>query len=60
MSVVDQAIEDRVRECGVTDDIVPVVEGELAGDQRRPATIAVFEDFEEVAPFAITEGRSAI
>jgi hypothetical protein len=36
---VDDAIEDGVGEGRLTDDIVPLVEGELAGDERRAAAI---------------------
>lgn len=32
VSVVNEAIEDRVAESGVTDDVVPKFDGDLAGD----------------------------
>ena len=50
IGVVDDAIENGVGEGRLTDDIVPLVEGELAGDERRAAAIAVLDDFHQIAP----------
>ena len=41
MGVVKEPVEDGVAEGGVTDDIVPVVDGDLAGEQRAAAGVAV-------------------
>ena len=48
MSVVEEAVEDGVAEGGIADDIVPVFDRDLAGEQRATAGIAVVEDLEEV------------
>ena len=48
MDVVEESVEDGVAEGGVADDIVPVVDGHLAGEQRATAGVAVVEDLEEV------------
>ena len=48
MSVIEQPVEDGVAEGGVADDIVPVVDGDLAGEQGAAAGVAVVEDLEEV------------
>ena len=48
MSVVEQPVEDGVAEGRIADDIVPVVYGDLAGEQRAAAGVAVVEDLEEV------------
>ena len=48
MCVVEEAVEYGVAEGGVADDIVPVVDGDLAGEQRATAGIAIVEDLEEV------------
>ena len=45
---VEETVEDGVAEGGVADDIVPVVDGDLAGEERATAGVAVVEDFEEV------------
>ena len=48
MGIVQEAVEDGVAEGGIADDIVPVLDGNLAGEQRAAAGIAVVEDLEEV------------
>jgi hypothetical protein len=48
VGVVDDAIEDGVGVGGIADDLVPFVDGDLAGDDGRSSTITFFEDFEEV------------
>ena len=48
MCVVEQAVEDGVAEGGIADDVVPVLDGDLAGEQRAAAGVAVVEDLEEV------------
>ncbi len=50
MGVVEEPVEDGVAEGGVADDVVPVVDGHLAGEQRAAAGVAVIEDLEEVMP----------
>jgi len=48
MGVVNEAVKDRVGVCRVRDHFVPAVHGKLRGDDRRAASIALFEDFEQV------------
>ena len=48
MGIVQQTVEDGVAEGGIADDIVPVFDGHLAGEQRAMAGIAVVKDLEEV------------
>ena len=50
MCVVEQTVEDGVAEGGIADDIVPVFDGYLAGEERAAAGVAVVEDLEEVVP----------
>ena len=50
MGIVEEPVKDGVAEGGVADDIVPVVDGDLAGEQGAAAGVAVVEDFEEVMP----------
>jgi hypothetical protein len=54
MSLVDQAVQDGVPKGGVADARVPVLEGELAGDEGGAAAVAILQDFEQVA-----SGRTA-
>lgn len=53
----DEPIEDRIAKRGVADELMPVVDGHLARDQRGAPATAVFNDFEEIASLAIPEGR---
>src|SRR3990172_361745 len=59
MRLVDQTVEDRIAKGGVADALVPVVEGQLTGHQGGAAAVAVFEDFEQVAAFAVGQGSEA-
>ena len=49
----------RVAEGGVTDDVVPMFQGDLAGDDGRCATMAIIKELEKVAPFGRIENRQA-
>ena len=44
----DEAVEDGVSIGQVADDRVPVLGGELAGDDGRSAAVAFLEDFQEI------------
>ena len=59
VSVVNEAIQDRVAEGGVADDVVPVFDGDLAGNDGRGATVAIIKDLQKVAPFGRIENRKA-
>ena len=59
MGVVEEPVEDGVAEGGVADDVVPVLDGDLAGEQRAAAGVAVVEDLEEVVPSLAREGGEA-
>ena len=57
----DEAIEDGVGDGGVGDDLVPVLDRHLAGDDGRAALMAVVDDLEEIAPlFAGERGEPPI
>src|ERR1700730_3576275 len=47
VGVVNEAVEDGVGVGGICDDLVPLVDGQLAGDERRSSTISLFDDLEE-------------
>ena len=49
MGVVDDPIEYRVGEGRLADDIVPCIDRQLAGEQDRAVSVAVFDDFHEIA-----------
>ena len=55
----DEPVEDRVAKGGVADELVPVVNGHLAGDERGAPVTAIFDDFDEIAALAIAERGQA-
>jgi hypothetical protein len=59
VSVVEQAIADGVGQRGLAEVVVPLGGWELAGDDRRAAAVAVFEDLEQVAALLILDGGEA-
>ena len=55
----NEAVQDGVAQGGVADDVVPMFDGDLAGDDGRGPTVAIIEDLQQVAPFGRTENRKA-
>ena len=55
----DQPVADGVGEGGVADDLVPGLDRELAGDERRSALVAVLDHLQEVAALLVLEGSEA-
>ena len=49
MGVVDESVEDGIGEGGVCDGFVPVVEGDLGGDEGGACLVSVFDYLEEVS-----------
>ena len=49
MTVVHQPIEDGIGERRLVDVGMPLIDGKLAGDERRFFVVAVFEDLQQVA-----------
>ena len=45
----DEAVEDGVGDGRIGDDIVPIFDRHLAGDDGRSALVAIIDDFEEIA-----------
>ena len=44
-----EAVEDGIGDCRIDDHLVPVIDGELTGHNRRAAAMAIVDDFEQVA-----------
>src|SRR6267154_2368844 len=59
VSVVNEAVQDGVAEGGVADNVMPMFDGDLAGDDGRGATMAIIKDLQKVAPFGRIENRKA-
>ena len=49
VGVVDEAIEDCVGDSGISDNFVPAIDGQLAGDDDRTGFISVLDDLEQIA-----------
>jgi hypothetical protein len=49
VGIVNDAVEDRIGEGRIADDVVPAIDRHLAGEQDRTGVVAVFDDFEQVA-----------
>ena len=55
-----EAVEDGIGECRVSDDVVPLLDRELPGDDGRADAVPVLEDFEQVVPvLGVERGRPA-
>ena len=44
-----QSVKDGVAQRGVADDLLPLLDGQLAADQGGPEVVAVLQDFEDIA-----------
>ena len=53
----DEAIEDGVGERRAADDLMPLLDRKLAGEDGRSALVTVLEDFEEIALLRLGEDR---
>ena len=53
----DETIENGIGQGRITDGVIPVLYRKLAGDDRGSRVIAIFKEFEQVAPVFITERR---
>ena len=49
----DQPVEDGIGESGIPDDFVPVLQGELAGDEGSSPAGAVLDNLQEIAAFSL-------
>ena len=52
----EQAVKDRISQGRIPQRLMPMLHGELAGDDGRAAPVSVFQEFEHIAPVFITEG----
>ncbi len=59
VGVVDDAIEDGIRDCALTDHVVPKVYRQLAPDEDELSLVASFGEFEDVPSFLEGEAFQA-
>ena len=55
----NQAVEDSVGDGGVADVLVPVFDRKLAGHECGAGAVAVFDDFQEIPSFWVSQGGEA-
>src|SRR5262249_56094265 len=56
VGVVEQAVADGVGEVGIPDGSVPVLRGDLTGDEGGGALGAVLDDLDQVSTFVVAQG----
>ena len=57
----DELVEDGVGEGGVAEQVVPLLDGRLAGDQGGTGGVSVLEELEEVSAMAgVERGESEV
>ena len=59
MCVVHEAVEDGVGDGRIGDQLVPVLDCELAGHDRRAAAVPVLHDLQQVAGLLVRDGAKA-
>jgi hypothetical protein len=55
VGVVDEAVEDGVGGGGASDDLMPMLDRQLTGDDGRSALVAIVDDFEEITTLVAGE-----
>jgi hypothetical protein len=55
VGVVDESVEDGVGDGGVTEGLVPLLDGQLAGDDGGATPGAILDDLEEVGSLLVGE-----
>ena len=54
----NQTVQDGIGQRWISDEIMPVVDGELTGDEGRLQSVPVIEDFEQISSMFVFEGGS--
>ena len=55
----EQPVKDGISQGGIPNDVMPVVNRELTGDNGRASPVPVFEEFKHITSGLITEGRQS-
>ena len=55
VGIVDKAIEDRVGDGRISDDLIPALDGHLAGDDYRAPLVSILDNLEEVTALFVIE-----
>ena len=61
MSVVNDAIKNRVSDCGIANNIMPLLDRNLACDEKRALVASIVDNLKEIAPlFGIEDFRPPV
>ncbi len=52
----DETVQDGIRDRGIAQGVMPLLDRELAGDDGRAKAMTIFEDLEEVMPLHVLQG----
>jgi len=52
----NQSVEDRIGEGGISDDFMPLLDRKLAGDQSGTAAMAILNNLQQVSSLLIGKG----
>jgi hypothetical protein len=55
MGIVNNAIEDRIGERRIADNVVQAIKRDLAGDEERAFVVSIIDDLEEIAALLVIE-----
>ena len=55
----DQAIEDCICQCWISNVLMPVIDGHLTRNQRAPSIISIIEQFQQVPSVFVVKWRDA-
>ena len=57
MSIVHQPVHDGIGERGFAEPFMPMIHGDLTGNDRGFSSVSVFHDFQKITPLFIRERR---
>jgi hypothetical protein len=55
VGIMDEAVEDGIGNGWIADHVVPVIDGNLAGDDRRTLLVSILDVFQEIAALLVGE-----
>ena len=59
MGIMDQPVKDGIGDGGIADLFMPVLHGELTGDNGGGMAMSFFNDLQEVSSFGVGHGSKA-
>ena len=59
MGIVDKPVKDAIGDSRITNDVMPVFYGQLAGNDGWSMPVSFIYNFKEISSFGISQGRNA-